>query len=59
MWQRPGVIDNGAQVADINPPAAIGASDMVISRVRWKMAEPLVQILAARNGPIEIHHSSD
>ena len=58
MRQRPGVIDERAQVANINPPAAIGASDMVISRIMWKMAEPLVQVLATRNGPIEIHASN-
>jgi len=38
MRERPGVIDNGAQVADIDPPTAIGAPDMAISRILWKMA---------------------
>jgi hypothetical protein len=35
--QRPGVIDNGAQVANINPPAAIETSDVVISRIFGEM----------------------
>jgi hypothetical protein len=38
MRQWPGVINDGAQVAYVNPPAAVGASDVIIRCVFGEMA---------------------
>ena len=51
MRQRPGVIDEGAKVANVNPPAALMTSDMVVSGFLTRITQPLVQTLAAQNGP--------
>jgi hypothetical protein len=40
MWQRPGVINDGTQVAHINPPSTIGPSDVIVSRFLREKPKP-------------------
>lgn len=42
------MINDGAQVAHINPSTAIRASDVIVSRI---LQEALFEVLAAWNGP--------
>jgi hypothetical protein len=51
MRQRSGVIHHGAQSANVNPPAAFGASDMAVRRLLRGLALPFIQILAAPKRP--------
>jgi hypothetical protein len=51
MRQWPGVVNDRAKVANINPPAAIRASDVAVRGFPSSMPQPFIETLTAQNGP--------
>jgi hypothetical protein len=49
MRQRPRVIGDRAKIADINPTATARTLDVIVSSFLSGTAQPLGEILAARN----------
>jgi hypothetical protein len=51
MRKRPGVINHGPEIANVDPPAALGAPDVAVRRLLRGLALPLIQVLASHKRP--------
>ena len=58
MWQRPGVIDDRTKVANVDPPAALRASDVTVCPFGIGSPVSFIIYLPRRIGLIERHPSS-
>jgi hypothetical protein len=45
------VINHGAEIANVDPPSALGAPDVAVRRLLRRLALPLIQILASHKRP--------